>query len=237
MDDPEACLQWCQRVGLLPETRRCSKCRRNMALSNKRAGTAAGMRWRCHKCSKKVSLASGTVFEESRLPLGEVFLLIYCSVNRFSHENAFREASMGDALLSSSSVAHWYKISRDACVDWATAQVNRGKMGGAGSVVEVDEAKIGHRKYNRGRLVEGTWVLGLRKMVFAETNEHRVIHQWTVTLFLICLLHPSARVFLKIFLQIPKLGVIPKLFIFSRNIKPRVGWLKMQILSHHGDFC
>jgi len=34
-------------------------------------------------------------------------------------------------------------------------------MGGAGSVVEVDEAKIGHRKYNRGRLVDGTWVLGI----------------------------------------------------------------------------
>lgn len=28
-------------------------------------------------------------------------------------------------------------------------------------VVQVDEAPIGRRKYNRGRLVEGTWVIGL----------------------------------------------------------------------------
>ena len=104
---------------------------------------------------------SGTVFEESRLPIGQVLLLIYCSVNRFSYEDAIREASMGDSQLSRNSVAHWYEISRDACVDWANARVNAGKMGGAGSVVEVDEAKIGHRKYNRGRLVDGTWVLGI----------------------------------------------------------------------------
>lgn len=61
VDQPEACLQWCQTVGLLPETPACSKCRRDMILSTKRDGTAAGMRWRCHKCSKEVSLAGGTV--------------------------------------------------------------------------------------------------------------------------------------------------------------------------------
>ena len=32
VDDQEACLQWCQKIGLLPETRACSKCRRNTTL-------------------------------------------------------------------------------------------------------------------------------------------------------------------------------------------------------------
>jgi len=31
---------------------------------------------------------------------------------------------------------------------------------GSGVVVEIDEAKIGHRKYNRGRSVDGFWVFG-----------------------------------------------------------------------------
>ncbi len=159
--EPEVCLQWCQRVGLFPETRTCSKCRRNMTLSNKRAGAAAGMRWRCRKCAKEISLASGTVFEESRLPLGQALLLIYCSANRFSYEDAIHEASLGDEKLSSHSVARWYKICREACVDWAEARVNEGKMGGAGSVIEVDKAMIGRRKHNRGRLVQGTWILGI----------------------------------------------------------------------------
>ena len=68
---------------------------------------------------------------------------------------------MGDSELSRNTIAHWYEICREACMDWMDARVNDGKMGGPVSVVEVDEAMIGRRKYNRGRLVQGTWVLGI----------------------------------------------------------------------------
>ena len=34
------------------------------------------------------------------------------------------------------------------------------KVGGVGQVVEVDEAKFGRRKHNRGRIIEGQWILG-----------------------------------------------------------------------------
>ncbi|KYM99495.1 hypothetical protein ALC62_09761, partial [Cyphomyrmex costatus] len=33
-------------------------------------------------------------------------------------------------------------------------------LGGPGCIVEIDEAKIGHRKYNRGRLLKGNWIFG-----------------------------------------------------------------------------
>ena len=33
-------------------------------------------------------------------------------------------------------------------------------IGGEGIVIEIDEAKFGKRKYSRGHLVEGAWVLG-----------------------------------------------------------------------------
>lgn len=34
-------------------------------------------------------------------------------------------------------------------------------IGGPGIVVEIDETKFGRRKYNRGHVVEGIWVLGM----------------------------------------------------------------------------
>ena len=38
---------------------------------------------------------------------------------------------------------------------------NDQKLGGAGCIVEIDETKLGKRKYHRVRLVEGVWILGM----------------------------------------------------------------------------
>ena len=37
---------------------------------------------------------------------------------------------------------------------------SRVKLGGPGKVVQIDESKIGKRKYHRGHVVEGQWVFG-----------------------------------------------------------------------------
>ena len=34
------------------------------------------------------------------------------------------------------------------------------KLGGGGKIVEIDESKIGKRKYHRGHVVAGQWVFG-----------------------------------------------------------------------------
>ncbi|XP_071576488.1 uncharacterized protein [Temnothorax nylanderi] len=44
------------------------------------------------------------------------------------------------------------------CIYWA--EKNSTKLGGPNIIVEIDEAKIGKRKYNRGRIIEGKWIFG-----------------------------------------------------------------------------
>jgi len=34
-------------------------------------------------------------------------------------------------------------------------------LGDVGEVVEIDECRISHQKYERGRIVEGLWILGM----------------------------------------------------------------------------
>jgi len=46
-----------------------------------------------------------------------------------------------------------------------------GPLGGPGHVIECDEMKLGRRKYQHGRVVEGSWILGL---IDIETNEVRL---------------------------------------------------------------
>lgn len=68
-----------------------------------------------------------------------------------------------DRLLSNFSfskrtVVDWSSFCRGVCIEWAIN--NSQQLGGTGVIVELEEAKFGKRKYNRGRKIVGNWVLG-----------------------------------------------------------------------------
>jgi len=56
------------------------------------------------------------------------------------------------------SVVDWSSFCREVCQFWLEQRSE--VLGGTGVVVEIDEAKIGHRKYNRSRWVDGFRVFG-----------------------------------------------------------------------------
>ncbi|WP_219822817.1 hypothetical protein, partial [Enterobacter cloacae complex sp. 4DZ3-17B2] len=63
-----------------------------------------------------------------------------------------------DLGLSSKTITNWNSYCREICAYWC--ETHSDKLGGPGVTVEIDEAKFGRRKYNRGRLVDGKWVFG-----------------------------------------------------------------------------
>lgn len=55
-----------------------------------------------------------------------------------------------------------FRYCREVVVnDFLERQETRGKLGGVGKIVQIDESKIGKRKFNRGRMIEGHWILGM----------------------------------------------------------------------------
>jgi len=80
-----------------------------------------------------------------------------------------RESQVDARKCSMETIADWYQYCREAIVERFLANQDvRAKIGGPGKIVQIDEAKFGSRKYERGRIIEGHWVLG---MIEKDSNE------------------------------------------------------------------
>ncbi|KAI6648807.1 hypothetical protein LOD99_7069 [Oopsacas minuta] len=74
---------------------------------------------------------------------------------------------------SPNTVVDWKNFMRDVCIGDLFSKdisheflpiydcVNSEPIGGLGTIVEIDEPKLGKRKYNRRRLLTGQWVFGM----------------------------------------------------------------------------
>jgi hypothetical protein len=62
--------------------------------------------------------------------------------------------------LTKNTIASYYKMFRDLVA--VSMHVEEGQIGGEGNVMEIDETKMGKRKYTREHRVEvdGVWVVG-----------------------------------------------------------------------------
>ena len=92
-------------------------------------------------------------------------LLAYCFLNKLTYKHAIQETSIFSTddsdeervLLTSETVSVHYNYCREVCSRIVENESSK-PIGVEGCTVEV-EAKFGKRKYQRGRLVEGQWVL------------------------------------------------------------------------------
>lgn len=58
--------------------------------------------------------------------------------------------SIDDTTLSDATICDWYSYCREVCMVYLDIAFQNDRLiGGTGCYVEIDEAKIGKRKYNR----------------------------------------------------------------------------------------
>ncbi|KYN05769.1 hypothetical protein ALC62_03248 [Cyphomyrmex costatus] len=107
------------------------------------------------KCDFKTSAKVDTWFSESKLSLETICRLTAYFIMLRPPRQEFLCTELD---LSDKSVVDWISFCREVCVYWA--KKNSTKLGGPNSIVEIDEAKIGKRKYNRGRIIDGKWIFG-----------------------------------------------------------------------------
>lgn len=108
------------------------------------------------KCDFTQSLKKSTCLEDAHISLEDLGKLITYYLYLPPPDQNFLETELH---LARHTVVKWSQLIREAALDWCLSQTSQ-TIAGPNEIVEVDEAKFGRRKYNRGRAVEGQWVLG-----------------------------------------------------------------------------
>ena len=161
---PDAAIAFCKERGLIADAPDCRYCRHPLTWSVK-TDHADGFSWRCthrgcRKRSRNCSIRHGSWFSDSKMSLKKILKLTYYWAARATTSVAIRETSVHEGeQTSSKTVVDWFTFCREVCLRAVEERCSKG-IGGPGMTVEIDESKFGRRKYNRGRLVEGKWVLG-----------------------------------------------------------------------------
>lgn len=115
-------------------------------------------------------LRKNTVFSHSNLQVRQVFTFLM----KLSYDETILEVNFGEetkeSQLSRNTVASMFDLFRDIC-SFAVEQQSQNKIGGPGKTVEIDEAKFGKRKYNRGRFVGAGGICCQTNEIFLETRQ------------------------------------------------------------------
>ena len=110
-------------------------------------------RWRLLAVlQQKISLRSDSILSRRKLTYRQFIDLLY----EFSRGSSISEAATAVGL-SIPTVRSLFNEIRERMAEEITTTP---KIGGPGRIVEIDEAKFGKQKYQRGRIVQGSWVLG-----------------------------------------------------------------------------
>jgi transposase-like protein len=106
------------------------------------------------RCLFKQSIFKKTFFSHAHLSILKILLF----AKLFCYANFSFEVTVSELKISSRTFTDWNSFCREVCISYCYD--NTKTIGGEGTIVEIDEAKFGKRKFNVGRLLCGQWVFG-----------------------------------------------------------------------------
>lgn len=116
-----------------------------------------------HRRAKfRVSRAKGTLFDNIKILMPQVFYLMYAYAQKYSYDETIREDfSEREQCLSTSTISNWFNQYREAVVKYQKHQQSmKGHIGGMGKVVQVHASQFSKRK-NKESGTRGLWILGM----------------------------------------------------------------------------
>ncbi|XP_044753610.1 uncharacterized protein LOC123312257 isoform X2 [Coccinella septempunctata] len=158
--------RWAIEQKLLPSTPpNCPRHRRPTREYSK-GEHGCGM-FRCTKCNWSRSITANSFLSHAHIRPDQLAWIAYGFAWDWSHRQLRNEAvelelpPEQQTEYSESTISAWYHYCREMIIDHFDLHLQNMKLGGPGKIVQIDESKFGRRKYNRGRRVEGHWVLGM----------------------------------------------------------------------------
>ena len=97
-------------------------------------------------------MKSGSILENGNLAYKDFILILSSFAEGLTVTRTAERANVAETTVRRIFLA----IRQQMAEDIKTSP----KIGGPNTIVEIDEAKFGKQKYNRGRLVQGTWLAG-----------------------------------------------------------------------------
>lgn len=163
LSNEELAIEYCMNEGLLKQEHFC--CGKSVNNQRRQTRRHSGYFFRCSakNCRKEISIRKGSFFEKSHLRIGQILMLIFHFTQR---ETQLKSLKRKTGITSDETIVDWLSFFREVCAHYF--ERHQTILGGVTHIVEIDEAVLCRRKYNRGRPVREQWVLGMRDVT---TNE------------------------------------------------------------------
>ncbi|KAH9580213.1 hypothetical protein MS3_00008923 [Schistosoma haematobium] len=178
--------------------------------------------FRCTLCWRKKICSNWHFFARSRLRLRQIMIIV---ANWIIKSPVTLSAAFAD--VTETSAVQWYEYCRDICAMKMT-QVHE-SFGVVEKIVEIDEAVVRKRKYNKGRFIKEDWVLGFYDRSTQKGHFQRVRNRQVTTIIPIIkeYVQPGTTIYTddwKAYRCLSRLGFVHHVVVHKRHfVDPTTG--------------